>query len=126
MNFLLDENFPKSARAVLERLGHEVFDFRRLGIIGSPDEEIMRMAFENAATVLTTDRDYFHTLGRRYPNHYGIVVIALRQPNRHLIVSRLEWFLVHIDAEWIESRTFQPRDRTWMVYPPLDNYPPCD
>ena len=125
MNFLFDENFPKSARAVLERWGHEVFDFRRLGIIGSPDEAIMSMAFENAAAVLTTDRDYFHTLGRRYSNHHGIVVIALRQPNRHSIISRLEWFLEHINAELLESRAFQLRDRTWMVYPPLDGFHPC-
>lgn len=27
MNFLLDENFPKAAQVVLEKLGHEVFDF---------------------------------------------------------------------------------------------------
>jgi len=31
MNFLLDENFPKAARPVLEELGHKVFDFRIFG-----------------------------------------------------------------------------------------------
>jgi predicted nuclease of predicted toxin-antitoxin system len=67
MNFLLDENFPKSARAVLESAGHEVLDFRSLGIIGSPDEAVVRMALEKSAAILTTDRDFFHTLGRQYP-----------------------------------------------------------
>ena len=125
MNFLFDENFPKSARAVFERWGHEVFDFRRLEIIGSPDEAILGMAFENAAAVLTTDRNYFHTLGRRYPNHHGIVVIALRQPNRHSIISSLEWFPEQINAELLESRAFQLRDKPWKVYLPLDSISPC-
>lgn len=119
MNFLFDENFPKSARQVLERLRHQVFDFRKLGAIGSPDEALMMLAFEKSAAVLTTDRDFFHTLGRRYHENYGIVVIAIRQPNRLSIVSRLEWFLEHIDIEKLPGRTFQLRDRTWMVYPPF-------
>ena len=119
MNFLFDENFPKSTRVVLESAGHQVFDFRRIGVIGSPDESIVTMALEKSAAILTTDRDFFRTLGRRYPEHHGIVVIALRQPTRLSIVERLEWFLEHIDIEKLEGRTFQLRDRTWMVYPPL-------
>jgi predicted nuclease of predicted toxin-antitoxin system len=119
MNFLFDENFPKAARAVLENAGHQVFDFRRLGVIGSPDEEIVKMAREKSAAILTMDRDFFHTLGRQYPEHHGIVVIALRQPTRFSIIGRLEWFLAQIDIEKLAGRTFQLRDRTWMVYPPL-------
>ena len=90
MNFWLDENFPIAASAVLERAGHQVFDFRRVGVIGSPDEGIMEMALAKKAAILSTDRDFFHTLGRRYPDHHGIVVIALRQPTRHGIIGRLE------------------------------------
>ena len=116
MNFLFDENFPKTARAVLETAEHQVLDFRRLGIIGSPDEAIMMIALDYAAAILTTDRDLFHTLGRQYPKHHEIVVIALKQPTRHSIIGRLEWFLEHIDIEKLAGRTFQLRDRTWMVY----------
>jgi predicted nuclease of predicted toxin-antitoxin system len=119
MNFLFDENFPKAAREVLESAGHEVFDFRRIGIIGSTDEAIVRMALEKSAAILTTDRDFFHTMGRQYPEHHGIVVIALKQPTRLAIIGRLAWFLEHIGIEKLPGRTFQLRDRAWMVYPPL-------
>ena len=34
MNFLLDENFPKAAAAVLERMGHAVHDLRGSGMEG--------------------------------------------------------------------------------------------
>ena len=119
MNFLFDENLPKAARAVLESAGNEVFDFRRVGIIGSTDEAIVTMALEKSTAILTTDRDFFHTLGRRYPEHHGIIVIALKQPTRLSIIGRLEWFLEHIDVEKLPGRTFQLRDRAWMVYAPL-------
>jgi predicted nuclease of predicted toxin-antitoxin system len=119
MNFLFDENFPKTARAVLESAGHEVFDFHRIGVIGSPDDAIVRMALEKSAAILTTDRDFFNTLGRQYPEHHGIVVIALKQPTRVSIIGRLEWFLENIDLQKLAGRTFQLRDQTWMVYPPL-------
>jgi len=90
MNFLLDENFPKAASTVLESAGHQVFDFHRIGTIGSPDEAVMEMAVAKQAVILSTDRDFFHTLGRQYENHHGIVVIALRQPTRLAIIGRLE------------------------------------
>lgn len=123
MNFLLDENFPKAASNVLEKAGHQVCDFRRIGVIGSPDEAIMELAAAQKAAILSTDRDFFHTLGRRYPDHQGIVVIALRQPTRHAIIGRLRWFLEHFGVGTLAGRTFQLRDRTWMVYPPLKTGP---
>lgn len=121
MTFLLDENFPKAARPILEALGHQVFDFRRDGVRGSPDEKVLKMASERSAAILSTDRDFFHTLGRQDPGHHGIIVIALRQPNRAALLERLEWFLDHIGIDKLPGRTFQLRDQTWMVYPPLEN-----
>lgn len=126
MNFLLDENFPKAAGPILEGAGHQVFDFRRVGVIGSPDERIMEMAVTKQAAILSTDRDFFHTLGRQYEDHYGIVVVALRQPTRHSIIGRLEWFLENVGVGELVGRTFQLRDKTWMVYPPLEIAPCCD
>ena len=79
------------------------------------------MAAEKSAVILSTDRDFFHTLGRRDPGHSGIIVIALRQPNRVALLERLEWFLDHVGVDKLPGRTFQLRDQTWMVYPPLDN-----
>lgn len=79
MNFLFDENFPKAARLRLESRGHQVFDFRDLGSEGDPDSEVMRVAFEHTAVILSTDRDFFHTLGHQFPDHSGIVVVALKK-----------------------------------------------
>ena len=121
MNFLFDENFPKSAREFIESLGHRVLDFREEGVRGSPDEIVMAMAIKYSAVILTTDRDFFHTIGRQHEGHSGIIVVALRQPNRSAIMKRLSWFFKNIGLEDLNNRMFQLRDQTWIVYPPLDD-----
>ena len=119
MIFLFDENFPKTARADLEERGHEVLDFRDEGQEGAPDQDVMRLAIERGAVVLTTDRDFFHTLAQRFPGHPGIVVIALKKPTRAAIQGRLAWLLEHLTETQLRGRAVQLRDRTWQVVPPL-------
>jgi predicted nuclease of predicted toxin-antitoxin system len=119
MNFLLDENFPKAVISYLEELGHAVYDFRLLGEEGSPDSWVIKMAIERSAMVLSTDRDFFHTLGRQFPDHFGILVIALKKPSRVAIVDKLVWFIEKFGALDLMGRSFQLRDRAWMVYPPF-------
>lgn len=121
MRFLLDENFPKAVIPILEAMGHEVEDVRVIGTVGCPDGEIIRLAKERSAVILTTDRDFFHTLGQDLPSHGGIIVVAVKQPTRSAIVSRIEWFIEHIGLHRLPGRVFQLRDRAWMVYPPLDD-----
>lgn len=119
MTFLLDENFPTNAAELLEGLGHSVYDIRRIGLAGVDDATVITKAKELGAVVLTTDRDFFHTLHKLQPEHPGLVVIALRQPTREAIIKRLQWFLQNIPhAQWPNS-AFQLRDKTWMANPPI-------
>jgi len=120
MRFLLDENFPKAVCPLLVGLGHEVIDFREVGIQGSPDSEIVAMAIAEKAAILTTDRDFFHTLGQQFPDHHGIIVVALKKPTRDLIIHRIGWLLEHVSEGSISGRAFQLRDQAWQVYPPLE------
>jgi hypothetical protein len=52
--------------------------------------------------------------------HFGVVVIALRQPNRAQIIQKLEWFLAHVGVEHWSNRVFQLRDTNWMTRPPIE------
>lgn len=119
MRFLLDENFPKAAGLLLTELGHEVLDFRFEGDEGAPDFAVMTLALEKEAVVLTTDRDFFHTLSSAFPQHFGIVVIALKRPTRDAILGRLKWLLSEVALDSFAGRAFQLRDRAWMSFPPL-------
>jgi predicted nuclease of predicted toxin-antitoxin system len=119
MTFLLDENFPKAARRFLEERSHVVLDSREIGDEGAADSEVFKLADSKSADILTTDRDFFHTLGRQHPIHHGIIVVALKKPTRAAILERLAWLLDHVPQESISGRAFQLRDRAWQVYPPL-------
>lgn len=119
MRFLLDENFPKAATSLLEGVGHEVHDFRGTPDEGIEDGTVFSMAQSLDAVLLTTDRDFFHTIPHLFNTHAGVVVIALRQPNRNAILSRLKWLLGHIDESALKNRCFQLRDSTWIAVPPM-------
>ncbi|MCW1912490.1 DUF5615 family PIN-like protein [Luteolibacter sp. GHJ8] len=120
MRFLLDENFPKAAIGILVELGHDVVDFRGTPDEGMEDQKVFEKAQSLGAILLTTDRDFFHTIPILFPRHAGIIVVALRQPNRAGIISRLKAILERIPEEAFRDRAFQLRDTTWLAFPPLD------
>ena len=97
MNFFLDENFPKKAISLLEELGHKVFDIRGTDREGLSDIELFPLTKKEKAVFLTTDKDFFHTIHLTEKPHYGIIVIALRQPNGEALMRKLEWILSHLD-----------------------------
>lgn len=120
MRFLLDENFPKSANELLLVRGHEVYDYREVGELGDSDVLVIEKAIELCAVILTTDRDFFHSLARRYPEHYGMIVIALKRPTRSAIASKLIWFLDVLGKQPMKGRAIQLRTKTWGAFPPFD------
>ena len=120
MKFFLDENFPKAAYSLLVARGHSVVDVRGTSQQGANDAMLFEWAQEEGAVFLTTDRDFFHTIPHVYDMHCGVVVVALRQPNRVNIIGRLEWFLDHFGTEEIRNRAIQLRYRTYIAVPPLE------
>lgn len=119
MIFLLDENFPKAAVAVLENYGHSVHDVRGTALEGAEDHTLLEEAQRLGAVLLSTDRDFFHTLRHLYPQHAGLIVIALKQPSRASIIGRLQWLLENVPEHQLPGRAFQLRDDTWIIQPPL-------
>ena len=122
MKFFLDENFPKTAGTWLSELGYVVFDVRGSEKEGITDIELFSQAQELDAVMLTTDRDFFHTVPHMFEHHAGVLVIALRQPNRKNIMEKLEWALKHFKLSDFNNRVIQLRDKTWSAVPPLDNF----
>ena len=119
MRFFFDENFPKSAAEVLERFGYDWYDPRGTELEGAADSTVIEEARRQKAVLLTTDRDFFHTLHHQYPDHSGVIVVALKQPNREAILKRLEWVLGNIAEGNSAGRTFQLRDQSWVARPAL-------
>lgn len=114
MKVLLDENFPRSAVGVVEDAGHEAVPFADVCNYGDADETVFARAQELGAAILTSDRDFYHTVPLVHPHHHGIVVVALRQPNRAAILSRLTWFFTQFD-EPLTDKVFILRDCSCRV-----------
>ena len=109
MRILLDENFPKSAADVIAAAAHEVISFADVCEFGADDEEVFVCAQKLGAVILTSDRDFYHTVPLIHPEHCGIIVVALRQPNRKAILTRLQWFFENFDCP-MTNRVFILRD----------------
>ena len=109
MKILLDENFPRSAADVIVAAGHVVIPFADVCEFGADDEEVFDRAQKLGAAILTSDRDFYHTVPLVHPEHCGIVVVALRRPNRQSIQTRLKWFFENFDCP-MENRVFILRD----------------
>jgi len=117
MKFFLDENFPKAVAELLASRGHECVDIRGTENEGCDDSTVFRIAQEHGAVFLTTDRDFFHTIPHIERSHCGIVVVALHQPNRQSILTRLEWFLERFGNSELKDKVFELRDNTYVVFP---------
>ncbi len=117
MKFLLDENFPTAACQLLRDQHHTAIDIRAIAKPGIEDEKIFELAQQHQAILLSTDRDFFHTIPHLHPHHHGVIVIALRQPNRSNILSKLRWFLDHFGNTNLDNKVFQLRDHTYITYP---------
>ena len=115
MNFFLDENFPKTVEVLLKTRGHNVFDIRSTEFEGSHDSSIFIMAQEKKAIFLTTDKDFFHTVPHLFEKHYGVIVIALRQPNRKSITEKLVFALNNIDLSSLESKILMLKDSHYFI-----------
>ena len=115
MNFFLDENFPKSAAKILEEQGHTVHDVRCTKDEGMSDLAIFKLAQIKQALFLTTDKDFFHTIPHLFEHHHGVIIIALRKPNRKTITDKLLYALKHFDLSTFKSKTLLLRDHTFSI-----------
>lgn len=116
MKFFLDENFPKKAIEIIKEAGHEAVDIRGTEHEGCDDRFIFESAQENKAIFLTTDRDFYHTIPALYPSHYGIIVIALSQPNAVSILVKLRIAINYIRNVEIKSRVLLFTDSKMYLF----------
>lgn len=115
MNFFLDENIPKSAGRYLESHGHSVYDIRTTTDEGAEDAVIFEMAQNEKAIFITTDRDFFHTIPYLFKSHFGVIVIALSQPNRNRILEKLKWAIDNLDLLNFSNKILLMRNNQYTI-----------
>jgi|GEM_PF-3423437 len=82
---------------------------------GSSDDELMELAVRENAIVLTTDRDFHHTVPLTHPQHPGVTVVALRRPNAVAILAALERILTELERADPSGRSYLIADGSVYV-----------
>jgi len=76
MNFIADENVERQVVARLRQDGHQVFDVANMDP-GISDDEVLSLANESQAVLLTADQDFGELVFRQGRSTMGIVLIRL-------------------------------------------------
>jgi predicted nuclease of predicted toxin-antitoxin system len=90
VKFLVDENMPRFLAAEITALGFEAYDVRDLGLRARPDTEIMQMAIELDAILITRDRLFADP--RSWPEAFTAGVMFVRLDNMvpvKVVVTRI-------------------------------------
>ena len=113
MKVLVDENIPLTSVRRLRQMGHDVLDIRGTTNEGISDEVLFKKACDEKRLLITTDRDF---ASFRDGKHYGILIIALRKPNRQKINKRVVEALEQFsDDQWSDLLVVM-RDRTMSTW----------
>jgi predicted nuclease of predicted toxin-antitoxin system len=98
MNILVDENIPRITVLTLRNMGHAVLDIRGTPHEGALDDILWERAQREGRLLITTDKWFTQLRGRP---HYGVLIVRLRQPNRHKIHQRvMQAFAQFSEKEW--------------------------
>ena len=82
----------------LRTFGHDVKDIRGTSDQGVADSDLWGLALAESRVLITTDKGF--TQYRSVP-HHGILVVRLRQPNRHKIHNSVMHVIERFpEAEW--------------------------
>ena len=94
MQFLIDEDLPRSTGNLVRSYGHEAIDVRDIGLRGVKDPQIAFYAQSRELCVVTGDGDFSDI--RNYPpaQYAGIIVLHVpRDATALFILALLEGFL---------------------------------
>ena len=86
MKILVDENIPLMTLRALREMGHHVLDIRGTENQGIDDDVLWKIAQKEGRLLITTDKGFAQY---RNDSHHGILIVRLRQPNRHKIHQRV-------------------------------------
>ncbi len=95
LQFLVDEDLPRSLYRRLQEAGLQATDVRDVGLHATPDEDIYRWAVANGYTLISADMGFSNILSFPLGTHHGIVVaripneVPLRALNKTIVEALL-------------------------------------
>jgi len=86
MKILVDENIPLTTVQALRDQGHDVLDIRGTKNEGIKNSSLWKLTQNEHRLFITTDKGFTEY---RDTEHFGILIIRLRQPNRKKIHNKV-------------------------------------
>ena len=115
MKLFVDEHIPLMTVSTLREMGHEVCDIRGTPDEGMPDAELWDKAQREERLLITTDKGF---AAHRLTTHHGVLIVRLRQPNRHKIHQRILQAMGQFgEKEWPGLLVIM-RDVAQSIWPP--------
>jgi hypothetical protein len=74
----LDHDIPDDIEYPLTALGHEVIELREISTRTTPDRDVLRLAGEREAILITCNRDDFLAIAEQVP-HTGLIILIRRR-----------------------------------------------
>ncbi len=97
MQFLVDEGCDALIVRTLRQLGHDVSYIAEIAI-GSTDDSVLTLAFNEKRILVTEDRDFCELVFRDNKLTHGIVLVRIPDEHRIKKVGRIKELLdAHID-----------------------------
>lgn len=98
MKIFVDERIPAMTVQALTSIGHEIRDIRGTPDEGIQDDALWEMVQGERRVLITTDKGFTQY---RTSEHYGVLIVRLRQPNRHKIHQRVMQAIEQVaETEW--------------------------
>lgn len=113
MKLLVDENIPNMTVTLLKEQGHDVLDIRGTEREGISDQELWALANEERRLLITTDKGFAKN---RDSDHAGVLIVALRKPNRAAIHKHIIFTLMQYDAEEWAGLLVVAKDQSRSVW----------
>jgi len=89
MKIKLDENIPVQLVQTLAGLGHDLDTVPREGLAGRDDASVWRAAQDAGRFLITQDLDFSDVRHFRPGEHFGVLVVRLREPGRLALLRRV-------------------------------------
>jgi len=113
MRVLIDENIPVITAQALRDLEYDVLDIRGTSDQDMTDKSLWDLTQGQRRLLITTDKGFAQ---RRDELHHGILIIRLRQPNRHRIHQRIMQAMEQFEPEEWPEMLVVVRDTVQSVW----------
>jgi len=103
VKFLADQCVWGKTIKLLREEGHKVITLKELGAEKAPDEEVLKLAFELDAVLVTNDTGFGNVLTYPPSTHKGVILLRLTKRTEAYVHKVLRFFVGKVTQEELKG-----------------------